>query len=77
MEKTGVAYVYVRNLRESIKPKAQPNTELWVIRQSYTAQVISFDTYKIYRIPACLSEAEVRREIEKVVRSPTYYFYSV
>lgn len=77
MKGTGIAYVYVRNLRESIKPKAQPNVELWVIRQSYTAQVISFDTYEVRKISDCLSEIEIRSEIEKVIPNPTYYFYSV
>jgi hypothetical protein len=77
MKGTGIAYVYVRNQRIRTQPTAQPNVKLWVMQQSYTAQVISFDTYEICRIPACLSETEIRREIEKVIPNPTYYFYSI
>jgi hypothetical protein len=76
MEKAGDAYVYVRNIRESIKPAGQPNIEMWVVRKSYTAKVI-LNTNEIRKITECLSEEEIRREIEEIIPNPTYYFYSV
>jgi hypothetical protein len=76
MKGTGIAYVYIQNVRESIKPVAQPAVELGVTRKSYTAKVI-LNTNEIRKITECLSEEEIRREIEEIIPNPTYYFYSV